>query len=75
MDLNMQQTLLESSRKFYEKQASPSVYGSLYNQDSPSSAPYLSSVVYYNQPDTPKRRKKIFSSEYKQYQHSKHMQR
>lgn len=71
----MQEILYEEEVKYQSRNTPPGGSSPGFGNDSPNHAPGLDSVIYYEQPDSPKHRKKIFDPLYKNLQHSKHMRR
>jgi len=71
MDANMQQIMLEAQKTYQSRMVTPmdSRLGPL------NGSPHLDSMVYYENPNTPRRRKKIFEPRYKDLQHNRHMNR
>lgn len=66
----MQEIMLEAERGYQSRAIKPS--GSPGQQQT---GPHLDSIIYYEHPDTPRRRKKIFEPRYKDTQHNRHMNR
>jgi hypothetical protein len=71
MDANMQQIMYEAERNYYSRNPTPSSSSPVRRTDSP----HLDSIIYYEHPDTPRRRKRIFSPHYKDVQHNRHINR
>lgn len=71
MDANMQQIMMEAEHQYNSR-----VAAHLQSQfQPPSGSPHLDSIVYYELPDTPRKRKKIFDPRYKYAQHNRHLTR
>jgi hypothetical protein len=75
MDQNMQEILYEEELKYQSRNTPGGGSSPGFPEDSPNGNPKLDSLIYYEQPDSPRQRKRIFSPQYKSLQHGKHMYR